>query len=318
MPLGAVAKRVLRDEHLRVIVAGIHQVRIRDVADEPVFVRLIRVDREVPEVRELPEHDRQVRFAIAPPLLADHEDEIRPAAIEPFLPDLPRVERHAVRFQCHVARGIEHHPLAMLVGPHLRDRMFRRAAILVRALMPPQRQRPIHPAQACRCRYEHLRVVRAEERVPFANRAEDAERAVAIRRRLAKLFELPVRPVQQQHLPLELILARRNHRFQPMPLAQLLQLGILECIELEPLRVVALHVGQRLQPPHGCVPPVQLDEIAGSQKFGRLCSRCQRCKSQKPEEGFGELVHGARIGFLWRIPNPFFSHFTLARWADLG
>lgn len=128
-------------------------------------------------------------------------------------------------------------------------------------------------AGARRRRHQHPGVLRAEERVPLANRAEDAERAVAVCGRSSELFELPVRPVPQQHLPLELIPARRNHLLQPMPLAQCRQLGILERVELEPLGELALHVRQRVQPFEVRLPPLQLDGVTCLLRLRRWCRR---------------------------------------------
>jgi len=56
-----------------------------------------------------------------------------------------------------------------------------------------------------------------------------------------------VRPIQQQHLPLELVLAGRDDRIELVALAQLLEFGIAELVEPEQPCVLALNLAVSFQ-----------------------------------------------------------------------
>ena len=53
-----------------------------------------------------------------------------------------------------------------------------------------------------------------------------------------------VDPVEQQELPLELVLARRDDLVQVVPLAELLELGVVVRVEVVTFGIVVLHVGE--------------------------------------------------------------------------
>jgi hypothetical protein len=104
-----------------------------------------------------------------------------------------------------------------------------------------------------------MRVLRAEEGVSLLDRIENAEGARGTGGRLAKLFELVMRPVHEPHLPIELVLAGCDHLFQLVAFAKFLELWIIVGIEFEPPREFAFHQRQRIQAPHrGLAPILQL------------------------------------------------------------
>jgi hypothetical protein len=127
---------ILHDEHPAVVVSGAREPSVGDVAAEAVFIEFVRIDGQVAEAVKLGEPDRQIGLLVSLSFLPNHDGETLAVVVKPILADFPRIERHAVFFQIHVAGRIEHRPLAILVRPDLGGGVLGRSAILVHALMP--------------------------------------------------------------------------------------------------------------------------------------------------------------------------------------
>src|SRR5262245_29939998 len=96
----------------------------------------------------------------------------------------------------------------MLIGPDLGHRMLGGTAHLRHSLMPPERDRSVHPTKAGGRGDEQLCVLRAEEPVSVVDGLKNLERALGVGGWVAKLFELVMRPIHQANLPIELVLPR--------------------------------------------------------------------------------------------------------------
>ena len=89
-----------------------------------------------------------------------------------------------------------------------------------------------------------------------------------------------VRPVEQEHLAVELVLAGRDDLVELVPLPQLLQLGVLGRIEPEALRVLALDDGERVEPLHGEAKSAGVEHGA----FADLLRRRQRREQDRERD----------------------------------
>jgi len=81
--------------------------------------------------------------------------------------------------------------------------------------------------------------LRAEEGVSFVKRLQDCKSAFGIRGRAAKLLELTVRPVHQQHLPIKFFASRRYDAVEFVNPSKLVELWVFIGIKLEALCVFA-------------------------------------------------------------------------------
>ena len=69
MPLGSVTELILHDEHAGVIKSAVHQVVVRDKADESILIEFVGMHREITESGKVSEHDGQVGLRVSFPLL---------------------------------------------------------------------------------------------------------------------------------------------------------------------------------------------------------------------------------------------------------
>src|ERR1041385_7231188 len=114
-----------------------------------------------------------------------------------------------------------------------------------------------------------------KKRVAVFARLEDLQRSARIGRRPPELLELVVRPVEEEHHLVELILPRRDDFIQPVLLAELLEFGIVERVELESLGVIALDEREHVDLLHGGLASAEIEGRAFLEILGR--EREQQC-----------------------------------------
>jgi hypothetical protein len=100
--------------------------------------------------------------------------------------------------------------------------------------------------------------------VPLVHRRQHVQRPAGGRGGLAELLKAVVHPVQEEDLALELALAGRDDFVQVVALTQMLELGVIVSVELEPLRVLAFHVGQGVELGEDALPSARTPSSAGS------------------------------------------------------
>src|SRR5947199_8296140 len=83
VPFCAIAERVFHDEHSAIIIAGIHQVGVRNVANEAIFIEFVRINRQVAEILKSLQENWEIGFVVARVFFGNDEDEIRSAVIKP-------------------------------------------------------------------------------------------------------------------------------------------------------------------------------------------------------------------------------------------
>src|SRR4051812_4057151 len=104
--------------------------------------------------------------------------------------------------------------------------------------MAAQCEGTIDPAEAGGGGYEDLGVLRAEEAVALIDGAEDLQCASGIGGWFAEFPELPVGPIEEEHLAIELVLSGGDDFIEPVVLSEFLQLRIVSQVELESAAVL--------------------------------------------------------------------------------